>query len=65
MVVAGKRKYNHKTLREKQSQTLKDLEEGMSNKNVPAKYQVPKNTLSTSIKNKEKLLDLLGKKKRY
>ena len=55
MVVAGKRKYNHKALRGKKSQTLKDLEKGMSNKNVPAKYGVPKNTLSTSIKNKEKL----------
>ena len=54
MLVAGKRKYNHKTLREK-CQVLKDLEKGMSNKDVAAKYGVTKNTLSTWVKNKEKL----------
>ena len=42
MLVAGKRKYTHKTLREKS-----DLEKGESNKDVAAKYNVPKNTLST------------------
>ena len=31
----------------------------MSNKDVAAKYGVPKNTLSTWVKNKEKLLDSL------
>ena len=41
MLVAGKHKYNHKSLREKY-QTLKDLEKGMSNKDVAAKYNVPK-----------------------
>jgi len=41
MLVAGKRKYNHKSLREK-CQALKDLEKGMSNKDVAAKYNVPK-----------------------
>ena len=46
MLVAGKRKYTHKTLREK-FQALKDLEKGESNKDVAAKYNVPKNTLST------------------
>ena len=46
MLVAGKRKYTHKTLREK-CQALKDLEKGESNKDVAAKYNVPKNTLST------------------
>ena len=52
MLVAGKRKYTHKTLREK-SQALKDLEIGESNKDVAAKYNVPKNIFCTWIKNKE------------
>ena len=46
MLVAGKRKYTHKTLREK-CQALKDLDKGESNKDVAAKYNVSKNTLST------------------
>ena len=33
----------------------------MCNNDVPAKYGVPKNTLSTWVKNKEKLLDSLEK----
>ena len=33
----------------------------MCNSDVPAKYGVPKNTLSTWVKNKEKLLDSLEK----
>ena len=41
MLIAGKRKYNHKTLREKY-QGLQDLEKGMSNKYVAANYGVPK-----------------------
>ena len=60
MLVAGKRKYTHKTLREK-CQALKDLEKGESNKDVAAKYNVPKSTLSTWVKNKEKLFDALKK----
>ena len=54
MLVAEKRKYTHKTLREK-FQALKDLEKGKSNKDVAAKYNIPKNTLSIWVKNKEKL----------
>ena len=34
---------------------LKDFEKGMTNKDVAAKYFVPKNTLSTWVKNKHKL----------
>ena len=60
MLVAGKRKYTHKPLREK-CQALKDLEKRESNKEVAAKYTVPKNTLSTWVKNKEKLFDPLKK----
>ena len=51
MLIAGTRKYNHKTLREKY-QGLQDLEKGMSNKYVVANYGLPKNTLSTLVKNK-------------
>ena len=59
-MVEEKRKFTDKTLREK-SQALKDLEKGESNKNVAAKYNVPVNTLSTWVKNKEKLFDALKK----
>ena len=52
MLVAGKWKCNHKPLCEK-LQTLKDLKKGMSNKDIVAKYDVPKNTLSTLVKNKK------------
>ena len=41
---------------------LKDLEKGMTNKDVAAKYGVPKNTLSTWVKNKHKLRTSLEKK---
>ena len=60
MLVAGKRKHTHKTLREKY-QALKDMEKGESNKDVAAKYNIPKNTLSTWVKNKEKLFGALKK----
>ena len=59
-LVAGKRIYNHKTLRKK-CQTLKDFEKGMRKKDVAAKYTVPNNTLSTWVKSKEKRLYLLEK----
>ena len=60
ILVTRKRKYTHKTFREK-CQALKDLEKGESNKDVATKYKVPKNTLSTWVKNKEKLFDALKK----
>ena len=60
MLVAGKRKYTHKILRKK-FQALKDLEKRESNKDVTAKYNVARNTLSTWVKNKEKLFDALKK----
>ena len=53
MSIAQKRKYVHKTLREIW-QSLKDLEKGLSNKDVAAKYGVSKNTLSNWVKSKEK-----------
>ena len=45
-----KRKLTTKSLGEK-CNALKDLENGMSNKEVPEKYGVPKNTISTWLKN--------------
>ena len=41
---------------------LKDLENGMTNKDVTAKYGVPKKTLSAWVKNKHKLTTSLEKK---
>ena len=43
---AVKRKFAVKTLAEK-CQASRDLENGISNKNVAEKYGVPKNTVST------------------
>ena len=60
MFIAQKCKYVHKILREK-CQSLKDIEKGLSNKDVAAKYGVPKNTLSTWVKSKEKLFAALKK----
>ena len=53
--------YNRNTLRKKYP-AFKDLEKGICNKVVAAKYNgVPKSTSSTWVKNKEKLLDSLEK----
>ena len=41
LVVGQKRKHVHKILREK-ALALKDIEKGLSNKKVAAKYSVPK-----------------------
>ena len=41
--------------------SLRDLENGISNKNVAEKYGVPKNTVSTWLKNKEKVFIALKK----
>ena len=58
--MAVKRKLAVKTLAEKY-QALRDLENSISNKNVAEKYGVPKNTVSTWLKNKEKLFTALEK----
>ena len=58
--MAVKRKLAVKTLAEK-CQALRDLENGISNKNVTEKYGVPKNTVSTWLKNKEKRFTALEK----
>ena len=46
-----KRQLGVKSLGEK-CQTLRELEKGLSNKDVAEKYGVPKNSISTWIKNK-------------
>ena len=53
-----KRKLNVRNLNEK-CKALRDLESGLSNKEVAAKYGVPKNTVSTWVKNKAKLFTAL------
>ena len=55
-----KRKLAVQTLAEKY-QALRDLENGISNKNAAEKYGVPKNTVSNCLKNKEKLFTALEK----
>ena len=49
-----KRKLNTKTLKEK-CDILSHIEKGMTNKEAADKFGVPKNTISTWIKNKEKI----------
>ena len=48
-----KRKLNTATLKKK-CDTLSHIEKGMTNKEAADKFDVPKNTISTWIKNKEK-----------
>ena len=50
-----KRKLDIKSLKEKY-EALKDLEKGLSNKDVAVKYGIPRNTVSTWLKNKEKIV---------
>ena len=56
-----KRKLTNKSLAEK-SKALKDLENRFSNKDVATKYGVPRNTVSTWVKNKHILTVSLEKK---
>ena len=58
--MAVKRKFAVKTLAEK-CQALRDLQNGISNKNVEEKYGELKNTVSTWLQNKEKLITKLKK----
>ena len=51
--VATKRKLNTTSIKERYT-ALKEVEEGLSKSHVAMKYGIPKNTLSTWIKNKEK-----------
>ena len=60
-MVPVKRRLNSKPIGVKQK-ALKDLEKGMTSKDVAAKYGVPKNTISTWVKSKHKLTASLKKK---
>ena len=55
-----KRKLTNKSLAEK-CKALKDPENGFSKKDAAAKYGVPRNTVSTSIKSKHELTALWEK----
>ena len=54
--VAAKRKLSTKLIKEKYA-ALKEVEGGSSKSQVAMKYGVPKNTLSTWIKNKERIFE--------
>ena len=55
LVMRQKRKHVHKTLRE----NTQALEKGLLNKEVAGKYNVPKNTIPTQVKYKDKILSSL------
>ena len=56
--VATKRKLNTKSIKEKYA-ALKEVEEGSAKSQVAIKYGIPKNTLSTWIKSKEKIFEAM------
>ena len=58
--IASKRKLNTKSIKDKY-QALKEVGEGKSKLQVAAKYGIPKNTLSTWIKNKDKIFEAAKK----
>ena len=58
--VAAKRKLTTKSIREKYA-ALREVEEGSPKSHVALKYGIPKNTLSTWIKNKEKIFESMKK----
>ena len=58
--IASKRKLNTKSIKDKY-QALKEVEEGKSKSQVAAKYGIPQNTLSTWMKNKDKIFEVAKK----
>ena len=62
--IASKRKLNTKSIKDKY-QPLKEVEEGKSKLEVAAKYGTPKNTLSTWIKNKDKIFEAAKKRNEH
>ena len=59
---ALKRKLNNVSLIQK-CQIIREIEKGMSNKEAAEKYGIPKNTISTWMKNKHKILQSLEEQK--
>ena len=58
--IASKRKLNTKSIKEK-CDALKEVEDGKAKLQVAAKYGIPKNTLSTWLKNKDKIFEATKK----
>ena len=58
--IASKRKLNTKSIKDKYS-ALKEVEDGKTKSQVAAKYGIPKNTLSTWLKNKDKIFEATKK----
>ena len=56
--VATKRKLSTKSIKEKYT-ALNEVEEGSSKPQVAIKYGIPKNTLSTWIKSKDKMFEAM------
>ena len=54
--IASKRKLNTKSIKDKYN-ALKEVEAGKLKLKVAAKYGIPKNTLSTWLKNKNKIFE--------
>ena len=58
--IASKRKLNTKSIKDKHS-ALKEVEDGKTESEVAAKNSIPKNTLSTWLKNKDKIIEATKK----
>ena len=58
--IASKRKLNAKSVKDKYS-ALKEVEDGKTKSQADAKYGIPKNTLSTWLKNKDKIFEAMKK----
>ena len=58
--IASKRKLNTKSIKDEYS-TLKEVEDGKTKSQVAAKYGIPKSTLSTWLKNKDKIFEATKK----
>ena len=54
--IASKRKLNTKSIKDKYN-ALKEVEHGKTKSQVTSKYGIPKNTLSTWLKNKDKIFE--------
>ena len=58
--IASKRKLNTKSIKDTYS-AIKGVEDGKTKSQVAANYGIPKNTLSTWLKNKDKIFEVTKK----
>ena len=58
--IASKRKLNTKSIKDKYN-ALKEVEDGKTKSQVTVKYGIPRNTLSTWLKNKDKIFEATKK----